>query len=334
VDYRSLFRDPDLKEELLDRFDELQPFARPLDGYEGTRSSSGLDSGDAVSAITSMQEGTWRRPDEDDGLEAIILRFTRPVHLVQDNTFRRPADRFPESEILAKRLDDAREPLEAAIPSVGRVDVVNHQLSWLGTSWLIAPNVAVTNRHVAEQFARADGDGFVFRKNVLKREIRAKVDWRREFERPHESVFRVTKVLWLAPDETFDIALLELADTDELGAKLPRPLELAADADICQGAWFATVGYPALDSRNDAADQQRIFDGIYDVKRLAVGTLMSVVPDGLVTHDATTLNGNSGSALIDLASGKVLALHFGGFFGKHNMAISASVLSSLVEAHL
>ena len=51
---------------------------------------------------------------------------------------------------------------------------------------------------------------------------------------------------------------------------MPAPIDLAADVgESAIGSWVAVIGYPALDSRNDEADQQRIFDGIYNVKRLA-----------------------------------------------------------------
>lgn len=87
------------------------------------------------------------------------------------------------------------------------------------------------------------------------------------------------------------------------------------------GSWLTVVGYPAHDSRNDAADQQRIFDGVYNVKRLAPGQVLAVVQQELLHHDATTLGGNSGSMVVDLASGKAVGIHFGGLEGPRNYAV-------------
>lgn len=333
--YEQLLTDPRLQEELLDRFDEWRHFAIPRSGLEGGQPRPAVTRRDAESAIRSMSEGRWSSHGDDGGLEAIILRFTRPVYLVQGGALARPADQFPDSTEIHAKLMDAREPLGAAIPSSGRVEVANHRLGWLGTGWMVKPNVVVTNRHVAVEFART-APGFAFRTNLLKRVMRPRVDWLHEHDQDHESIFQVKRVLWMEPDEppdSLDVALLEIADTGDAGHPQPAVIELASASEIAVGRWMAVIGYPAQDSRNDAADQQRIFDGIYNVKRAAPGKILSVRPDGLLTHDATTLTGNSGSALIDLASGKALALHFGGLEGEANFAIQASRLQAIVDAH-
>jgi len=65
-----------------------------LESLEGT----GPSQADAVRAVDRMSEGVWGSDKgDDDGLEAIIQRFTRPVQLIQDNSFRAPADTFPRA---------------------------------------------------------------------------------------------------------------------------------------------------------------------------------------------------------------------------------------------
>jgi S1-C subfamily serine protease len=222
------------------------------------------------------------------------------------------------------------------VPSAGRIDVRNHRLSWLGTGWMVGPTLAVTNRHVAEEFAHADGDLFAFRQSLGGRVVRAVVDWRREYRQPEESRFRVEQVLWIEPDSSFDVALLRIADHGEDGETPPPPVGLMSEEELRLagvGAWVAVIGYPAQDSRNDAADQQRIFDGIYDVKRLAPGQLTAITTDGLAHHDATTLGGNSGSVLVELNTGKAAALHFGGIEGERNVAVQAPALARIIAEH-
>ena len=46
-----------------------------------------------------------------------------------------------------------------------------------------------------------------------------------------------------------------------------------------------------------------------------------------LTHDASTLGGNSGSALIDPSTGFVLGLHFGGRYLERNYAVPARALA-------
>ena len=88
------------------------------------------------------------------------------------------------------------------------------------------------------------------------------------------------------------------------------------------------IGYPALDPRNDIPLQNQIFEGKYEVKRLQPGKLRkrasirsfeSTV--SAATHDSSTLGGNSGSAVIDVATGEVVALHFAGQYLKANYCV-------------
>jgi endonuclease G len=104
-----------------------------------------------------------------------------------------------------------------------------------------------------------------------------------------------------------------------LSTKKPEDLE---------GQDVVVVGYPAKDWRSDLALQDRIFQGQYNVKRLQPGVLRqranirsfeNVV--SAVTHDASTLGGNSGSAVLDAATQQVLALHFAGEYLKANYAV-------------
>jgi endonuclease G len=333
MDYRQLFSDQALAGEFLDRFGEIRASLLAegggLEGLEG-----GPTRQRAADAVQSMTEGTWA--SQDSGLEAIIRRFTRPVYLVQQSTFQPSADGVPDSEEIGDRLQRSRAPIENAIPSTGRIDVRNHRLSWIGTGWMVGPVVAVTNRHVAEEFARAEANVFVFRRTFGGRVVRATVDWRREYLQPEESRFRVEEVLWIEPESSVDVALLRLAEEGDDGEALPPAIELMSQEELEAtgiGGWMAVIGYPAQDSRNSAEDQQRIFDGIYCVKRLAVGRLTAITPDGVVQHDATTLGGNSGSLVLDLATGKAAALHFGGIEGEFNLAVQAPVVAQLVHAH-
>lgn len=343
MDHRQLFSDPELKQEFLDRFDEIRssPELGAVDAG-GLESMGGLEGGlrapsvdEAADAAERMSEGTWA-PD-GNGLEAIIRRFTRPVHLVQQSTFAPPPDDFPDSEQIGQRLEVARGALERVIPSAGRIDVTNHRLDWVGTGWMVAPGVVITNRHVAEEFARRDDGGFTFRQSFGGRITRASLDWRREHMQPDESVFRVEEVLWIEPETSVDVALLRIAETGVNGEPAPSVIELLTDEGLTGetvGRWVGVIGYPAQDSRNDAADQQRIFDGIYNVKRLAPGQVTAVVGEDLLHHDATTLGGNSGSVIVDLETGRALGLHFGGIEGERNSAVQVARVARIVQDHV
>lgn len=330
MDYRQVFSDGGLRSEFLDRFDEIMTRVAAASGLEALDGAFGVDQAAEVTA--RMAEGLWS--GDASGLEAIILRFARPVHLIQKGTFRASPDGFADSDEVTAVLEAGRAPLEVAIPSVGRVELRNHRLGWVGTGWMVGAGLVVTNRHVAQEFAADTGEGFAFRV-ISGRLTHALLDWRREYLQSEESRFRVTEVVWIEPDVSrFDAALLRIAETGEEGQPRPPVIELMGEAEPTGvGQWIAVIGYPANDSRADPADRQRIFDGIYDHKRLAAGRLTAVEPSGLVHHDATTLGGNSGSAVIDLATGKAVALHFDGLAGGQNRAVRASVIQALVRDH-
>src|ERR687894_2429682 len=88
--------------------------------------------------------------------EAIILLFGRPALLVKNDTFEAPISNEWKS-----RLFPTKSKIDRAIRSVGRVELMDHpSFDWVGTGWMIAENVVVTNRHVAMLFAEKRGKKF------------------------------------------------------------------------------------------------------------------------------------------------------------------------------
>src|SRR6185436_14690647 len=101
--------------------------------------------------------------------------------------------------------------------------------------------------------------------------------------------------------------------------------------DVLDRRFLVTIGYPA-DPKYHVTEQlwseygsviRRLLEGDGGAKRLAPGQPMDAPRDGLTewtaTHDATTINGNSGSPLIKfpVEGGELRAagLHYGGRSG-------------------
>lgn len=94
------------------------------------------------------------------------------------------------------------------------------------------------------------------------------------------------------------------------------------------------IGYPAFDGRKGARVQNEVFRGLYTVKCLQPGLLKPrAVANSYgnaldtVTHDASTHGGNSGSCVLDVTNGKVVALHFAGRNKATNYAVPTFELS-------
>ncbi len=311
MNIERILADADLRDELLDKI-RSEAGARSLD-------SQPFDGEQLGSALESMEGGFGGNLQ----LEAIVRRFGRPVLFIQQGTYAEP-----ESEKWRGALEAARANLEAVIPSIGRIEARNHPtLPWMGTGWLVAPEVLVTNRHVAVEFGRKKGGRFVFKRNPARKRMRGRIDFREEHEQPDEDEFRIREILHIENDDDVspDIAFLKVSRLGEDDQDLPRPVPLSP-VDPEPEQTVGVIGYAAWDGRrNDEGVMERIFDNIYNVKRLHPGEVMAV-GESFFNHDCSTLGGNSGSPVIDLATGEAVGIHFAGSFEVANWAVKASVI--------
>jgi len=274
------------------------------------------------SAIESVAEG--RETTVSPGLEAIIRRNGRPVLFIHDGAIEEP-----HLPLWQQRLAPARAALERVIPSVGRIELRGHpRYNWVGTGWHIAPNVIITNRHVADVFGRQSGSQFVFRLRPDGGEIKARIDFLEEYQRTEETEFAIREILHIEEDTAGspDMALLRVAPRDmDDESDLPAPIPLS-DIDAEPDQVVGAVGYAAWDGdRNERELMDEIFQRVYEVKRLHPGEIMAV-QDNFVNHDCSTLGGNSGSAILDFTTGNAVALHYAGRFENQNYAVKASTI--------
>ena len=138
--------------------------------------------------------------------ESIVMRTGRPVLAVVRDEAQLTIDN-PDSAVWSARLTKAKAHLVNAARAVGRIEVEGHSLAWLGTGWLVTPDVIVTNRHVAAEFGRQAGTGFVFRRGLAGGHA-ASIDLLEEIGRTDEWTF--------APG----------ADPAHRGSRWPRPCVL------------------------------------------------------------------------------------------------------------
>lgn len=301
--------------ELMDEIESAVKGRRAYSALEGVD----LDSASLKKSFTAFVESGTVPVDSDAGAitEAIILRLGRPSFLIQNDTFVIPSDQ----RVWNERLRPGRSNLESAIKAVGRVELQGHpSFPWVGTAWLVESDVIVTNRHVANEFARQSGRAFVFRAGVNGQPMRATIDFKEEFRVAGEAPVAVERILYMAPDGPGqpDMAVLKLRTSVD---RTPIPL---AESSEPQGEYISVIGYPARDDRRNDPDAARtIFKDIYEKKRLAPGKVqVGNQSDSLVLrHDCSTLGGNSGSVVFDVTSGKAIGLHFGGRFELSNYAV-------------
>jgi endonuclease G len=285
---------------------------------EAARSSSGNESLDVLLAgdAAALSQGGLTQT------EAIILLRGRPALVIQDGAWE-----DPKSAEIRQRLAPAEAVLKATIPKVGRVEILDYRMDYVGTGWMIEEDVLITNRHVAELFGEKRGNLFSFRANAEGSLYKARVDFRREYQRSSISQAAIKDIIFIEePSELRpDMALVRM---DKSSGALPSPIELDSAVPSFRNN-IAVIGYPAEDPRNDAFAMRDIFKGIYNVKRLSPGWVSGVRSDGkLLEHDCTTLGGNSGSVVMNLESGKACGLHFSGTYRDKNFAVTSAWLKA------
>lgn len=277
--------------------------------------------------------------------EALVRLTDRPALKLTDGMID-PND--PQLEFWAGVLGPPRRAMKPVVDAVGRIDIEeNGHHAHVGTGTLIADGLVMTNRHVIEAFAEpipaAGGrQGFLLAAPVsICFDDAAKDDTRR---------FAVKSVLTAGPwpigrfadIAKLDIALLEVETTNAAGAALPKaappgPL-MTEEGDASR---LMVVGYPAPPSLAAATDPAtgevsteiwdrfwELFGDEYGTKYLSPGAIISrpgeIAGDHrgwVLSHDATTLGGNSGAPVISLRKPyRIGGLHFGGQTLRQNLA--------------
>jgi len=275
---------------------------------------------DALDALRARGRNAVLSSIHQSALEAIILLQGRPAILISNDTFPLPRG---EWELLAA----ARDEMRAVIRSVGRISVAPELgRVYDGTGFVVAPGQVMTNWHVVKDYVLHDGKGGY----ELLPGVGMKIDFKQEFGSAARSVFEITAVQPHPDPNQVDLALLQVKEVSDDGLALPPPLRLQMDPEYVSDSNIVyVVGYPGADpERNDAEQMHRIFEGVYEKKRLAPGRIVSTdAGEKRLVHDCSTLGGNSGSCVVDFATQSVIGLHFEGEYLKSNRAVLLPVLA-------
>jgi endonuclease G, mitochondrial len=254
-------------------------------------------------------------PSEMFGLEAIVLPRNRPVAFVRGESY----DDL-DGPWVSLNDDVIKRRIASLLPLIGRVEVPSSPiLPYAGTGFVVGQGLIATNRHVAQLFSQGLGLTIRYRAGD------AAIDFKRQIDAPDDdrtAYLSVRAVEMIHP--YWDLALLRVDDlpTDRMLRLSVKSPEELLDHNV------VVIGYPARDERNDVALQDRIFNRTYNVKRLQPGVIRARAKIqsfentvNALTHDASTLGGNSGSAVIEVDTGEVVALHFAGEYLKANYAV-------------
>ena len=319
-----------------------------LESATGSPGGAMLDAGLVESTVKAemaiesldllLREGIEKIDRENqDALEAIVMPYYRPV-----------VDIIKEGKMETKQLtnkwrhlgfDWRKSIIDSTFKSIGCIDLPPSS-TYAGTGFVVGKSsdgrgILMTNRHVAEIFSTGIG----VRDLQFRPGQAVEIDFLREYGRDNVyDKLTVEKVLMIHP--FWDMALLQVVGLAE--DREPLKLSVTDPANL-QEREVVTIGYPGYDPTGDQSYQnlqQRIFRYIWFVKRLQPGILRTREDIksynrtvSAITHDCSTLGGNSGSAVLVLPKSpdepiEVIGLHFAGAYLQANYAVATHDLAA------
>ncbi len=270
-------------------------------------------------------------PSEEAALEAIaVADGSRPALLLRDDTF------DPHDATIgdwSKKLQGISDALKAASQSVGRVNLGGEHL---GTGWIVRPGYAVTNRHVAQELCKNPQE----KKLTFGPPKGATISFGHQtgeaVPRPAHSI---EAIVFAGEDyidpfgdnkAKLDLAILRLARAPDEALPPPLPSFLLPAEQTVAGRDVFVIGYPGpAFPRSDLPESVvlSLIGSAVSLKRLSpgeialpAGTVAGDTKSRTIAHDATTLGGSSGSAILGFDQAKkplMLGLHFGGYEVKY-----------------
>lgn len=195
----------------------------------------------------------------------------------------------------------------------------------VGTGIVIGAHRILTNKHVVTDgyLGYEDASHLLKLFDKVETRIQFPVEYQKCRTPPGITQTRTVTVSAIEPLITdLDIAVLVTKDA------LPGKIDFPATADVVPGDRIAVIGYPTRPGDVDTFLTPKQIDSVFAtpdgrvpffIERFASG---SAVPDptakaGLFAYDATTWEGNSGSIVVSLVTGKVIGLHADGLQAKN-----------------
>jgi Trypsin-like peptidase domain len=302
----------------------------------------------AASALAKADDPNARYTfRERAGLEAVVLTDgTRPSLTVKGGFVDLGNPEIGDWDQPFQAFGDA---MKGVIAAVGRVNIPT-SVGYAGTCFAIAPDLVLTNRHVLEEIARQDSNGTW----TLLHPEATTIDFVAEAGGQTLTNNKVISVVLAGADPInrqinfahLDLAVLKLDPA--MGLLAAVTLEASTDA-LGEGREVYLVGFPArprthygegmpLAGYETSEVMASVFKWKFGVKKLAPGKVDKVPGDlagdakgWVFSHDASTLGGNSGSAVVDLSidGARVVGLHFGGLARKENWSHAVARIDEL-----
>jgi V8-like Glu-specific endopeptidase len=277
------------------------------------------DGASALKAISELDDRFLTTHTESlSALEVIVmLDGSRPSFLIKDGSIDFSSS-VPGN--WSDRLVASKDEIDKALSFVGRI---NRKGDHIGTGFLIAPDIILTNRHVLQTIATKNSN----KSWSVHSEV--EIDFDAEFGTKNPKTVRkltdivFTSTTYINPFQ-IDHSLLDLAMIRLMPSNLPtdeiKCLAIKTDnSTVPKLENIYVIGFPGdpqLDGLRLYGDLlMEIFSSGFGVKRFAPGCIVKSSGNSQISasHDASTLLGSSGSLVVSCdAELTAVGIHYGG----------------------
>lgn len=265
--------------------------------------------------LRSGEDVELQRQEERALLQAARL-VERPALFVHNGTFAVPESRW-------RILERSRPELEVAIAAVGRIEYGTPTTErQLGSGFLVAQDIVLTNRHVVEQFAVRQRTCW-----SIKSGVRPRIDFKEEEGSEEADQHEISELIYVSESPGPDIAVLGISSAGDRGQSQPTPVRVAERTVPHKDRLVATIGYPKVSDGTDASLERAMLAGKSGVKRIQPGRVVRTKAP-VFAHDCTTVSGSSGSCVVAVKDGAAIGIHYWGRTRAENLAVSLGAASA------
>ena len=288
-----------------------------------------LPIGEAVAKVLEDVNKLQKKVQENFNFnkDQVLSDIIRYPSLYADVDSLHPDENIPKEPTNWFSILERRKALiDETIRAVGRIEVYNVQRmegqyvvpAWstggvAGTGFYVGNNLVMTNRHVAITFTDTSTGVLKFKKDPpWNREAVVWINFSGTYDGEPRLV-RVAETLYIAHEGAPDVALLRLSP--KRGDVLPKPVrpQTTEPRGLTVGRPVFVCGFPSWPGIVKPETYNRF--QTLRVKRVSLGDIVinsSPITDDNLRHNCATLEGSSGSPLVDLESGTTWGIHSDG----------------------
>lgn len=236
--------------------------------------------------------------------QELIVRKENKIIPIQDDSFN---INFMNNILFYDELMKFKENFIDFIKSVGRIGIQGY--NEVATGFLVKEGVIVTNSHVVHALG----------KNL-------KFYPKSEYQRGNSDIMLPIneEPIYIEAGEVPDIAFLRIENYQS------TTLDLAGDDyQYKENTIIVTIGHPLYDGLT--LSNQVMNPDSSGCKQIQPGSITNS-EEKKFYHNCSVLKGNSGSPIFDMASGKVIGIHYHGDDGI-NFAFKSSEIRRLMQEH-